>query len=281
MLALYTQSAAAGYGGDVQMDLSGMRQARDIDTVAVPSQIARRCIYGLAIALYEASELDAALRHGHRGLELARHAVDEKDQADLLRLLAEIHRDAGRHHEAREQLRAATELAMRTGIQIALIDGLDIAGSLCAAGRCWDDAVCIWAAHAACLRAHRLIDVPHDARRREEPLAQTRQELGDKRAQAAEERGAAMSVATAAEYALLLAAGDSATPQAPPELSQLSRREQELVTLVAGGSTNAQIAIQLYLCVRTVGSHLDRIRDKTGCRRRADLTRLALQAGLV
>jgi DNA-binding NarL/FixJ family response regulator len=90
-----------------------------------------------------------------------------------------------------------------------------------------------------------------------------------------------MSVATAAEYALLLAAGDSATPQAPPELSQLSPREQELVTLVAGGSTNAQIAIQLYLCVRTVGSHLDRIRDKTGCRRRADLTRLALQAGLV
>jgi DNA-binding CsgD family transcriptional regulator len=33
--------------------------------------------------------------------------------------------------------------------------------------------------------------------------------------------------------------------------------------------------------VRTVGSHLDRIRDKTGCRRRADLTRLALAAGLV
>jgi DNA-binding CsgD family transcriptional regulator len=33
--------------------------------------------------------------------------------------------------------------------------------------------------------------------------------------------------------------------------------------------------------VRTVHTHLDRIRDKTGCRRRADLTRLALQAGLV
>jgi hypothetical protein len=32
--------------------------------------------------------------------------------------------------------------------------------------------------------------------------------------------------------------------------------------------------------VRTVNSHLDRIRDKTGCRRRSDLTRLALQAGL-
>jgi len=51
-----------------------------------------------------------------------------------------------------------------------------------------------------------------------------------------------MSVATATEYVLLLAAGDPATPQALPELSQLSPREQELVTLVARGSTNAQIA---------------------------------------
>jgi len=53
--------------------------ASHIDPAAAPGQIARRCIYGPAIALYEASELDAALRHGHRGLELARQATDEKD----------------------------------------------------------------------------------------------------------------------------------------------------------------------------------------------------------
>jgi DNA-binding CsgD family transcriptional regulator len=61
----------------------------------------------------------------------------------------------------------------------------------------------------------------------------------------------------------------------------LSARERELVTLVAQGRTNAQIAAQLYISARTVASHLDRIRDKTGCRRRADLTRLALSEGLV
>jgi DNA-binding CsgD family transcriptional regulator len=61
----------------------------------------------------------------------------------------------------------------------------------------------------------------------------------------------------------------------------LSARERELVTLVAQGQTDAQIAGQLYISVRTVRSHLDRIRDKTGHRRRADLTRLALQVGLV
>jgi DNA-binding CsgD family transcriptional regulator len=90
-----------------------------------------------------------------------------------------------------------------------------------------------------------------------------------------------MTLATAAEFAAMLTAAGPQQPQAPPGLGQLSTRERELVTLVARGRTNAQIAAQLYISVRTVGSHLDRIRDKTGCRRRADLTRLALQAGLV
>jgi DNA-binding CsgD family transcriptional regulator len=73
----------------------------------------------------------------------------------------------------------------------------------------------------------------------------------------------------------------TAEPDALAGQGQLSPRERELVSLVAQGHTDAQIASQLYISVRTVRSHLDRIRDKTGCRRRADLTRLALQAGLV
>jgi DNA-binding CsgD family transcriptional regulator len=89
-----------------------------------------------------------------------------------------------------------------------------------------------------------------------------------------------MNITTAAEYALMLT--DPGPPQpAAAGPGQLSARERELVTLVAQGRTNAQIAAQLHISVRTVGSHLDRIRDKTGCRRRADLTRLALATGLV
>jgi DNA-binding NarL/FixJ family response regulator len=62
-----------------------------------------------------------------------------------------------------------------------------------------------------------------------------------------------------------------------------SRQERELVTLIARGRTDTQIAAELYISVRTVRTHLDRIRDKTGCRcpRRADLTRPGLQANLV
>ena len=91
-----------------------------------------------------------------------------------------------------------------------------------------------------------------------------------------------MSMAAAAEYALLLTEHPGPRPsETPPGLGGLSARERELVTLVAQGATNAQIAEQLHISVRTVRSHPDRIRDKTGARRRADLTRLALTAGLV
>jgi DNA-binding CsgD family transcriptional regulator len=120
-------------------------------------------------------------------------------------------------------------------------------------------------------------------RRRQELLLEARQALGPSRTRAAEDRGAAMSWATAAEYALLLTAPAPGPLAAATGtgLGRLSARERELVTLVAQGRTDTQIAAQLFISVRTVRSHLDRIRDKTGCRRRTDLTRLALSAGLV
>jgi DNA-binding CsgD family transcriptional regulator len=130
-------------------------------------------------------------------------------------------------------------------------------------------------------------DLPEGWFQRQEPLREARRALGPAQARAAEERGQAMSLATAAEYALMLTAAGPQPATADgaavtvPGADRLSPRERELVTLVAHGRTDAQIAAELYISVRTVSSHLDRIRDKTGCRRRADLTRLALGAGLV
>ena len=72
------------------------------------------------------------------------------------------------------------------------------------------------------------------------------------------------------------AAGHTVDSSADP----LSEREREIVALLAGGASDAQIARHLYLSVNTVRSHLDRIRDKTGARRRTDLVRYALQAGI-
>jgi len=57
----------------------------------------------------------------------------------------------------------------------------------------------------------------------------------------------------------------------------LTAREREILSLLADGETDADIADKLFISVRTVRSHLDRIRDKTGKRRRAELARLAFE----
>jgi DNA-binding CsgD family transcriptional regulator len=75
-----------------------------------------------------------------------------------------------------------------------------------------------------------------------------------------------MSLATAAEYALMLTDPDRRDRRRASASSAPGKRE--LVRLVAQGRTNAQIAAEPYISVRTVGSHLARIRDKTGCRHR-------------
>jgi DNA-binding CsgD family transcriptional regulator len=90
-----------------------------------------------------------------------------------------------------------------------------------------------------------------------------------------------MTMQAAADFAVLLAGSSTSEPGDPAESMRLTPRERELLALVAQGRTDAQIADELFISIRTVRSHLDRIRDKTGSRRRADLTVLALRAGLV
>lgn len=72
----------------------------------------------------------------------------------------------------------------------------------------------------------------------------------------------------------------SPTEAAPTTSPDVTARERELLALLAGGATDRQIADELFISIATVRSHLDRIQDKTGRRRRADLTRLALEIGV-
>jgi DNA-binding CsgD family transcriptional regulator len=158
---------------------------------------------------------------------------------------------------------------------------LEGCGQLCTATGRHADAVTVWAAWDTFNQQRELALDDAEMRRYEDAQRNAREMLGPDRARAAEQRGVAMSMATAAEYALLLTAPDPPPAQAAPGTARLSARERELVTLVARGRIDADIAAQLYISIRTVRSHLDRIRDKTGCRRRADFTRLALSEGMV
>ena len=279
LLALAELSLGAEYVGDHDEAVRLARQAGQI-TAGIPGGLARLCSSVLTIVLAGAGDLAEAGRAGAAGLAQARDAGDLYNQVLLLPRIAGLDLRAGRTGDAGTHLREGLRLAVRTGNWVGLRTGLSQCGDLCAATGRTAEALTLWAACAAADQGEGPIYPPWFVPRQEEQLRQARQALGPGRAQAAEERGAAMSLATAAEYALMLT--DPSPPQpAAPGPGQLSAREQELVTLVAQGRTNAQIAAELHISVRTVGSHLDRIRDKTGCRRRADLTRLALSARLV
>jgi predicted ATPase/class 3 adenylate cyclase/DNA-binding CsgD family transcriptional regulator len=266
---------AGDLGGTVQL----ARQAEQIPA-DIPGWIARNCTQWLAEMLTEAGDLAAAESVCGAGLARSRDAGDLRNVAVLLIQMAALDLRAGRVEDAAAHLREALQITARAGDQLDLLDVLNGCAHLCVATRRRAEALTVWAAHAALIRHEGLMDDPL-VRRRHEPLHKARQALGPARARAAEERGTAMSLATATEYALMLTAPGAEQAREAPGLGKLSARERELVALVARGRTDAQIAAELFIGVRTVSSHLSRIRDKTSCRRRADLTRLALAAGLV
>jgi predicted ATPase/DNA-binding CsgD family transcriptional regulator len=275
--ATNTLAIAASYTGDPSDAVQLARHSGQIP--GIPRPAARVCGYLLAAFLAEAGDLAAAEQACAATLTQARDAGDLYALGLVLPVMADLDVQAGRAGDASAHLREAAQLSLQTGAWSVALEVLDCCGHLCAATGRYAEAVTVWAAYAALLSG---VDWTAYVRPREEPLRVARQALGPARARAAEERGAAMSWAAAAEYILLLTEGPGPRPApAAPGLGGLSARERELVTLVAQGATNAQIAAQLYISVRTVSSHLDRIRDKTSCRRRADLTRLALAAGLV
>jgi predicted ATPase/DNA-binding CsgD family transcriptional regulator len=274
--------AAGDRDGAVQL----ARRAEQI-TGGMHGPTARVCGHILTTVLIHAGDLAAAERVCAAALAGARDAGDLWSLGNLLEKMVVLDLGSGRYEDAAAHLREGLQTALRTGSRARVLDDLDCCGYLCfMTGRC-AEAVTVWAAvvvlqgrEGFSVPSHP--DLPEGWLQRQEPLREARRALGPAQARAAEERGKAMSLATAAEYALMLtAAGPQPPPAAAPGPEGLSPRERELVTLVARGHTDAQIAAQLYISVRTVSSHLDRIRDKTGCRRRADLTRLALSAGLV
>jgi len=63
--------------------------------------------------------------------------------------------------------------------------------------------------------------------------------------------------------------------------SGLSPREQEILTLLAGGRTQGQIATELVISSKTVATHIQHILAKLGVQSRAQAVALAFRRGLV
>jgi DNA-binding NarL/FixJ family response regulator len=79
-----------------------------------------------------------------------------------------------------------------------------------------------------------------------------------------------------------LAAQPRRAPARPAQsLSRLTEREREVLTLVAEGLSNDEIAGRLYLSPLTTKTHVSRIMTKLDARDRAQLVVMAYESGLV
>jgi DNA-binding CsgD family transcriptional regulator/tetratricopeptide (TPR) repeat protein len=279
--ALYWLSGISHYAGDQAASLRWARQQALFDQASLPSKTALRGLMAQIVPLIEAAELGQAATLGAEALDLSRRAADAEYEYESLLNLARIELMSGRQHQAAARLRAMLACSQHEVASLNQIDGFDVCGHYFVQAGQAAAALTIWAAQAALLRAKDIADPVEDARRRREPQNKARRQLGAPGTRAAEDRGAAMTVQPAAEFARLALGQDERERQTGAGAAAMSPREQELVLHVARGLTDAQIAGELFISVSTVRSHLDRIRDKTGCRRRADLTRLALEANLI
>lgn len=71
---------------------------------------------------------------------------------------------------------------------------------------------------------------------------------------------------------------DEAAVQA---LEQLTEREREVLTLIAQGLTNQEIADKLYISIKTVQAHRANLMEKLDLHAAVDLTKFAIRSGLI
>jgi predicted ATPase/DNA-binding NarL/FixJ family response regulator len=283
-LALIELSVISSYATDGERAVDWARQAQRIDPSQISGWHARLVEVVLPWALIRTGhpeDLDEALELCEQALEHARAVGDLGAQADVLENMGALATTTGRLPDARAYLGQAAELATYLSSTVCLINILDDYGDLCALTGQYAQAATLWSAVAVQVRAIGLTDNVEAEQRRDLHLREARRTLGTREVTAAEERGAAMTLAAAVEFAVMTMDENRHRAAVPSGPGKLSSRERELVTLVARGQTDAQIAQELFISVSTVRTHLDRIRDKSGCRRRADLTRLALQEGII
>jgi ATP/maltotriose-dependent transcriptional regulator MalT len=273
---------------DAAAALPAAAAAGDPMAATVPAHLAM--VRSIVARLEE--DRPAAVAHAEQAVSLLPHGLSPEREAlvvgDAQAILGHALLEAGELDRASAAYRTARPLLQRAGNRLAAADVTrNLArlearrGRLRAALETCDVALADAAGEGS-------LDLPYLA-----PVHLARAEIlermGEAGAIGAAERALELArrsgdvVALREARALLArAAAEPARPSAHPKLVEpLTRRELEVLRLVAAGRSNRQIAGELYLALGTVKSHVHAIAGKLGAANRVEAIARARELGLL
>ncbi|MBV9547659.1 MAG: tetratricopeptide repeat protein, partial [Chloroflexi bacterium] len=243
-------------------------------------------VHGSGVLAWYENDYVAAQRLVEEGLETFRALADQRAVARSLGNLGNIALGRGDHRAAAARYAEALAIFRALGDTLFIANTLEGVAALQIATKQPRQAAHLL---GACEKMRELINAPvapMERPRLGRMRSTVRSKLGVHGYDSAWTEGRSMTT----EQALAEAGSELSSAAWSPALghddlasgvSHLTRREIEVLRLVAGGLSNARIADELVISARTVNAHLVSIYDKLGLHTRAAVTRFAVERRLV
>jgi predicted ATPase/DNA-binding CsgD family transcriptional regulator len=231
-------------------------------------------LFGLAVARPAGETLEAKAQ-AVESLDILRAIGDRRTFAKALWNVASINADLGEAETAAAQFEESLTLFIEFGDRWFCGTVLESAAFLAARVGDAERAVSIFGAADAIWTT---LDVPLGRRFRERHdrvVAEARSRLGEGRFAAAWDEGRRLPVSATVELV-----GLQRPPGTVDTAEDLTKREVDVLTLVAQGFSDAEVAERLVVSLRTVHAHLRSIYRKLDVHSRSAATRYAIEHGL-
>ncbi len=282
-LAATVLGSANRYLGDMQAARRGFQTVLELRERLTDQRGMAAAINNLALLELDDGELDRARELFEEALAIKREIGEQRSIAIGLVNLADVLIRTGEWEAAGRALREAAETAADSPQLVATIRCNQ--GDLAARRGNWAEAA---GHYQAAIASGEAGGYPHAVIEAMLGLAETRRQAGSPQ-EAARQLRAAQDLAakianpalTARVAAALTATAADAVPG--PEVAlpgNLTRRQAEVLGMLAAGLTNKQIAEELYLSTATVERHLATIYGKLGVGGRVEAARFAIAHGL-
>jgi non-specific serine/threonine protein kinase len=263
---------------------AAVAQAHALDEDDLPPFLRAFVLNRLGHEAYELGDWSRAEAVLEEAIERWRRLGNPWGIGVVLGKLADVAQARGDDARAAALYRESLGLWLGHGNELGTVEILTGLARLAAKGRP-EDAVYLFAAAEAIQVQIGLTLAPALRAKNERALAATRAELGEEVFAAAWAAGGALPLDQAIAEARTVTVDADRHARADPDplpsaAGGLTRRELEVLKLVASGLTNAQVAERLFISPRTVNAHLNSIYGKLGVSSRSAATRLAVDHGL-